>query len=255
MHALAIVCLPAGTTDIQAAVARAMGPYNMQTEVAPYRDYDAYGLDGKPGEHFFVHGSKDHPVPEGGWTWPLVAAAWNAHIEGEEFEQQILLDDDGRPYQVSTSNPHGEWDWYEIGGRWHSHFRHKREADGDPRIVNGTKAWMFANDPRPPYSCDALPINLIDLDATRDAAEVDAIAYYEGAERWGETITDTREEVIKKFRTHALTGQTLITLDGTWVEKPWDRENPEHAEVAAQMIAYLYSIPADSILVAVDYHH
>ncbi|WP_199552206.1 hypothetical protein [Streptomyces sp. N35] len=170
MHSVVLVCLPSDTRpeDIEAAVADALLPYSMEAVVDPWLDYQT----GPPHEHWSVH---DRGLPAG-TTWAQVARLRNEAYPGQS---PMLVDDDGHAYVVATYNPHGEWDWYQIGGRWSGYFPCRPQADGDPRLVAGSRSWTNEDQAAEPLTCDGGPLRLLDLDAMRRRKGDEAAALYD----------------------------------------------------------------------------
>ncbi|MER7177720.1 hypothetical protein [Streptomyces mesophilus] len=174
MHSVVLVCLPPDTRpeEIEHAVAAALAPYDEGLEVDPWRDFET----GRPHEHWSV-ARRDLPA---GTTWAEVA---RLHNEAYPDEPEMLLDEDGHAYTVTTYNAHGEWDWYQIGGRWSGYFVCRPQADGDPRLVVGERSWTNEGQPAEALTCDGGPLRLLDLDAMRTKAGDKAGARYDLWER------------------------------------------------------------------------
>jgi hypothetical protein len=140
----------------------ALAPFDENLEVEPYRDYE----EGEPGEQWYWD-AEDGDNP----TWPQVAGVWNAQY-GDEGE--MLLDDDGRAYRMSTRNPQSKWDWWKVGGRWPALMRVSAAYDGDPGIVRGELSWgaddMDKLRAGGPLNCDGGPKRILDLELTRGTA-------------------------------------------------------------------------------------
>ncbi|MBC9716561.1 hypothetical protein H9Y04_28915 [Streptomyces sp. TRM66268-LWL] len=190
MHSVVLVCLPPDTRpeDIESAVAAALMPYCLYTEVDPWRDYET----GQPHEHWTV---RDQKLPAT-TTWAQIAESYNRAYPGES---PMLLDEDGRAYRVVTYSPQAEFDWYQIGGRWCGYFLHRPEADGDPRLVTGERSWANEGEPAEPLACDGGPVGLLDLDAARARRGEEAAALYD---LWEATVRGLPEA--RPFR-HFLT--------------------------------------------------
>src|SRR5690348_1935595 len=94
-----------------------LAPYNENLEVEPYRDY----YQGLPSEHWSVETLRKAGLnpDDTTLTWAEVAEAHNRYYSAVG---KMKIDDDGRAYYMSTSNPQGYWDYWRIGGRWGGYF-------------------------------------------------------------------------------------------------------------------------------------
>lgn len=156
-HYRILVCLKPGQD-----IADALAPFDENLDVDPYREYE----EGEPGEQWFIDESDGENL-----TWPQVAGIWNAKY-GDERE--MLLDEDGRAYTMSTANPNAKWDWWKVGGRWPALMRVASAHDGDPAIVRGELSWgadeMDKLRAADPLCCDGGPKRILDLELTRGTA-------------------------------------------------------------------------------------
>lgn len=165
-HYRVLVCLKPGQ-----ALEEALAPFDENLDVAPYREYE----EGEPGEQWYWDAEDgQHP------TWPQVVGVWNAKY-GDEGE--MLLDDDGRAYRMSTSNPNAKWDWWKVGGRWPALMRVSAAHDGDPEIVRGELSWATDEMGKlrhgDPLSCDGGPKRILDLELTRATAAARAAGTFD----------------------------------------------------------------------------
>lgn len=156
-HYRILVCLKPGQD-----IADALAPFDGNLEVDPYREYE----EGEPGEQWFIDESDGENL-----TWPQIAGIWNAKY-GDERE--MLLDEDGRAYTMSTANPNAKWDWWKVGGRWPALMRVASAHDGDPDVINGDLSWtadeMDKLRSEGPLNCDGGPKRILDLGLTRATA-------------------------------------------------------------------------------------
>lgn len=165
-HFRALVCLKPGRS-----IEDALAPFDENLEVEPYRDYE----EGEPGDQWFLD-DEDRAT-----TWPQVAGVWNAQY-GDEGE--MLLDEDGRAYRMSTNNQRAKWDWWKVGGRWPALLRVSASHDGAAGIVRGELSWgadeMDKLRSENPLTCDGGPKRILDLELTRGtAAARKAVAFDE----------------------------------------------------------------------------
>lgn len=146
-------------------------PYNENTEVAPYRDYDKAE---RPQEHWiFKTLVQEHLLVED-VDWSGFVAAYNARYEGDA---PLFLDEDkGRVYQMSTYNPLSRWDWYQLGGRWTGFFKLKPGASG----VTGSPGLMTAKSTDPSWADQARKRD-IDIEGMKDAAGLKAAQLHDRA--------------------------------------------------------------------------
>lgn len=286
-------------------LAELMAPYDENTEVPRYRDYDSkrekarkiesVTRDYNAGEHTYKATLDARFTPpitpreeftdirnvsdvawKDAWrryeialeaiadlyTDEEVAAAYNAYWAqhgGEDTEYYVSLEPDDvhetRIYHWSTYNPQSKWDWYVIGGRWSGALRLKR---GGWRIVN-TKGWdasywsneqgwadietayvftdaekaAFANVPTDgewvPAGADIALARDIDWDALFEGGDTPGHAYVDKAEGWVEN------------------GKMI------WFGMSTDGDN-DQATWVLKYRKWTDDMPADSVIVAVDYH-
>lgn len=136
----------------------------------------------------------DNPV-----TWPTVAKLHNERYDHEERDEDgdlnremLHVDDDGRAYTWTTYNPESKWDWYQIGGRWSEYFiasavvmSEATDVDYN-RLVFGERAYGLPKDfQRHPgrVGCDGGPKFLLDFEALREKAGVEADERYSRYEK------------------------------------------------------------------------
>ncbi|OIO55437.1 hypothetical protein AUJ46_01290 [Candidatus Peregrinibacteria bacterium CG1_02_54_53] len=99
--------------DPEAAVARALEPFDENLDVEPYRDY----FDASDIQRMATH-----------YGLPPTDLAGLARKMRDWRGGEVGVDARGL-YAVSTYNPDGMFDWYEIGGRWNGYIRgSKRNA-------------------------------------------------------------------------------------------------------------------------------
>lgn len=129
-------------------------------------------------------------------TWETVARLYNERYghgkelatEGDASDSETLHydPDTGRAYTVSTRNPEAMWDYWRIGGRWGGYFV---VAQNGPGLITSRRGW---DSPEPrgdgKQRADGGPKRLLDFDAMRAQAEIDANAEYD---KWDTACADT----------------------------------------------------------------
>jgi hypothetical protein len=149
------------------ALEKALAPYDENLEVEPYRDYEG----GEPAGHW----SLDKGTLSGPVTWADVARLYNEKYgDGEE---QMLVDESGRAYSMSTRNPDAKWDYWRIGGRWGGRFPYRQEHAAD--IIRPERGWD-SPEVIMPMRCDGGPKRALDLDALREEKAVQARKEWQG---------------------------------------------------------------------------
>lgn len=164
---------------------RLLAPYDENTEVTPYREYEQGGP-----ETFWAY---EDLLSEGliavnqYVTWPEIVKAYNGKYypdAAETDKDRLYLDEDGRAYTLSTYNPDSKWDWYSIGGRWTGYFRVVKEhAD---KVLRGSPGLM--TEPSDYDHADGGPKYALDLKRMRKEAGKDARERYA---RYGKLVKGT----------------------------------------------------------------
>lgn len=165
-HYPVIVCL-----EDPADLEQALAPYDESLKVDSYRDYET----GDPADFWMVESLRKNAAlnpDDSTLTWAQVAEAYNAYMhdpDDPDGSDRMALDDDGRPYRMSTYNPRAKWDWYQVGGRWTGYFIAWRTARPEDLIIGSPG--LGVSSPTDPWRCDGgLKIDL-DFAAMRDEAE------------------------------------------------------------------------------------
>jgi hypothetical protein len=165
--------------DSPESVEELLAPFNENLECSPWRDM----LPTEPREHSFTTWALSNGLKDDvNLTWGSVIDFINqGHVKecGKNFpengetcedcgEQAILLNDEGKPYQVVNYNPEGHWDWWVIGGRWAGllPLNEKGKASKEP-----IRAWhtdTFVDTPANAEGlCDGAPLKLLDIKGRR----------------------------------------------------------------------------------------
>lgn len=176
-----------------------LAPYDENTQVAPYREYQ----DSEP-EKFWAYDQfrAEGLIPEHP-TWAEFAEAYNAKYGEEDGNAGLLVTEDGKPYEMSTYNPESKWDWWTIGGRWTGYFRfHKEHAKvvlrGEPGLMTSPSDWDH---------CDGGPKYALDLERMRkEAGEKARKRYHE----YQELVKDTPEAMTWKSFTDNISDSYTI---------------------------------------------
>ena len=179
------------------------------------------------------------------------------------------------PFDINLSadyNPDGMWDWWRIDAGEGERFAVKPEHDGDPRLIHCDPDEIIGYQ-REPLRCDGGPRGLLDFDASRREAYLQALTRWEARQRDFERLvadhpsarplTDA-EYTRPGFETMAdwaITATALLTLDGQWVEPeqmgPFtDLRDGEGAgdSYARQSTAYIEGLDDDCIVVRLSCH-
>lgn len=186
---------------LDAALTAALAPFDENTEVEPYRDYE----DGGPEDYWFVEamrrsardlaagtGIKPYKPDALGWstahsketpdeqraksaedarvaerlgdrpTWPQVIAAM-ADRYGPSDEQLFYDEESGRAYTMSTRNPLAKWDYWRVGGRWAGYFPYTHDAVD---VLHPERQWDSPKDIAH-HHCDGGRKRDLDLDGKR----------------------------------------------------------------------------------------
>lgn len=108
------------------AIPAALAPFDENQHVEPHRRY----IPGEPADfctpaELRAELGLDPEDPT--LTWAKLVAAYNDHYRNNP-DWHLYLDDDGRPYEISTANPQARWDYWTIGGGWSQYFPLKDTA-------------------------------------------------------------------------------------------------------------------------------
>lgn len=107
MHSCVYVLIGPDTNNIEAAVARALAPFDEALPVRPYKLHFNRSASEQMAKHYGLKaGDLKSLVPK--------VPEWVGGVGG--------IDTIGL-FTTKTDNPHGEWDWYEIGGRWNGYLK------------------------------------------------------------------------------------------------------------------------------------
>lgn len=165
-HFSVIVCIddPNKLDDV-------LAPYDENKDVEPYRDYEK----GDAKDFWAVSPLREHNglnPDDTSLTWAQVAEAYNARYSDDD---QLLVDESGRAYTMSTYNPESNWDYWRIGGRWGGYF-HVRPGF-EAKVIKPKRDWdspdvVLAN------TCDGGPKAALDLDTLREAKAEEARKTY-----------------------------------------------------------------------------
>jgi hypothetical protein len=112
-------------------------------------------------------------------TWPTVARLHNEKYgyterteDGDLNRETLHIDEDGRAFTWTTYNPDSKWDYWRIGGRWSGYFIATEMA---PELIQPDSHW---DGPRPGtlgrLACDGGPRRLLDFEAMRERAGIEA---------------------------------------------------------------------------------
>lgn len=187
-HFPVTVCLPPmAREDVDAAIKKALAPFDEHLEVEPYKDFES----GAAAEHVSVAASRAGGLlpSDGDLTWQQVADAYNTrHEYGPDDSGRMQVDADGRAYTWSIYSPNSMWDWWVIGGRWLGYFVVKPEHDGDARLIKGEPG-TFDNKAEP-GRVDGGPRGLLDFEALRNAQATEAGELYD---RWTKLVDGMAE--------------------------------------------------------------
>jgi hypothetical protein len=165
-HYSVVVCLD-DPDNLKAALA----PFDENREIEPYREYE----DGGPNEYWAVkHLREENGLnhDDATLTWQQVAHAYNARYAPDD---ELLVDESGRAYQMSTRNPDAKWDYWRIGGRWGGYFRY-RDGCRD-QILKPERDWD-SPDSIAATACDGGPKAALDFVALREAKAEEARKTY-----------------------------------------------------------------------------
>jgi len=169
-HFTVTVCI-----DDPEKLEEALAPFSEELSVEPYKSYIYKTDDAKPEDHWDAESVYPGGIPDG-LTWQQYAADFNAHCsldEDDEDGQYIHVDEDGKPYTMSTYNPQSKWDWWQAGGRWTGRFAAKPGAD-PAELITGEPG-LRASAAREGY-CDGGMKRALDLDRPGDEAAAKALA-------------------------------------------------------------------------------
>lgn len=165
-HYSVVVCLsdPDKLKDV-------LAPFDENLDVEPYRDYEK----GDPKDFWAVTVLREESglnLDDATLTWAQVAEAYNARYSDDD---QMLVDDSGRAYTISTYNPESKWDYWRVGGRWGGYFRVRPGCEA--QVIKPERGWdspdlVLAN------ACDGGPKAALDLAALREAKADEARKTY-----------------------------------------------------------------------------
>lgn len=177
-HFTVIVC-----TEDPSELESLLAPYDETLEVAEYREHE----QGEPKDYWAVRTfrEQDNLNPDDATlTWAQIAEVHNRRWDDSP---PMLIDEHGRAYSMSTSNPKGKWDYWRVGGRWGGFFT--TTSPGDPRLFRPERDWdspdVIAKD-----SCNGGPKELLDLAGMRERAAAEARENYE---KWSKVVECTPE--------------------------------------------------------------
>ncbi len=126
MHSCVYVLIGPDTNNIEAAVVRALAPFDEALQVRPYTLHINRSATEQMAKHYGLKAddlkSLVSKVPE-----------WVGGVGG--------IDNFGL-FTTRTDNPHGEWDWYEIGGRWNGYLKGRvpRSSDTESGAIENNSA-------------------------------------------------------------------------------------------------------------------
>ena len=282
-HFSVVVCI-----EDPAKLGAVMEPYSEQLETEPYRHYEEGGAAG----HWAVKSLREHEglnPDDATLTWAQVAEAHNRRYGGDE--KPLLLDEDGRAYQMSTYNPQSKWDWWTIGGRWAGYFvagwggrcDKGRKADLDLNALRAVKAdearktygqWTRLTGGLP----EALPWSVFTdnisegsgytIDQAREEYHAQPRVQAADADdqfRWRDDVIAEFGKPEKLYVAHAtaraVPGYATVTLDGRWMapgRMGWfgcsDDEEGDRIGYWEAANAYIESVPDSAFLIALDCH-
>jgi hypothetical protein len=118
-------------------------------------------------------------------TWADVVRVYKERF-GDDGDEPLHLDEDGRAYTMTTYNPGSKWDWWAIGGRWTGYYPYRRNTKAT--VITGEAGLM--TDPAAPGRCDGGPLSALDLDAMRTDAAAKALKRFQ---LYQETVKGTPE--------------------------------------------------------------
>jgi hypothetical protein len=180
-HFSVVVCL-----DDLSKLDSALAPFDENREVEPYKAYEKEDPRDYWGVSFLREKAGLNP-DEASLTWAQIAEAHNTHWDDSP---PMLIDEAGRAYTMTTSNPDGYWDYWRVGGRWGGYFTYLAD---DPRLLKPSRDWG-SPDLIMPNTCDGGPKALLDIAGMR-----------------GRAADKARED-------HA---KWLVAVDGTPEALPW----------------------------------
>lgn len=268
----------------------ALAPFDENLEVAPYRDYET----GEPSEYWVYRAlkraaqhvadgtgilpydpdalgasnrwSKETPAEQHAKleadaatfhalpdpvTWVDIVKLHNERY-GTGESDSLHLSEDGRAYTLSTYNPKSKWDWYQIGGRWAGRFR-LCGYSGHPQAIYG-KPGTFTEPNLNKAKCDGGPKRILNLDATRRAAEAEELGrhvefcklveHLPEAVLWSEFVARHKADedgyTIEQARADYHAQPRVLALKGTdfqYWNDPFERFQRPREEVLARAAA------------------
>jgi hypothetical protein len=215
-HFSVLACLPPGTElgKVNDLLADVMAPWDENTDVEPYRDYEDGGIE----DFWFVSsmrtgaehhrngtGLKKHTPDMLGWssestkdtpdqqraefaekakwserlgenpTWETVVTLHNERYSENESQPLSYDPEMGRAYTMSTYNPESKWDYWRVGGRWSGYFTAKPGS----MVIPSEKHWDSPKDSAGEGRCDGGAIKDLDLATLRAGAAGDAEIRYQ----------------------------------------------------------------------------
>jgi len=152
----------------------ALAPFSEELEVEPYKDYSVSD-EPTPEKQWDADDIYPDGIPDG-LTWQRYAADHNAHYkltEDDNAGEYMYVDEDGKPYTMSTYNPKSRWDFWQVGGRWTGRYVIRDGAD-PAELVTGAPGLQTS--PCPDGYCDGGMIRALDLERMGDEAASKALA-------------------------------------------------------------------------------
>lgn len=140
-----------------------LAPYDENMEVEPYReDIPQKDIDHMV-EYYTKYAEERERIENLDTNDRTTLTRYWKRFKGGE----MLIDEDGTPYQMNTYNPKSKWDWYEEGGRWQGLLRLKHGEKG----VLGEASHMFENYEHGTEYVDSAKMSAIDWQYMRNDPE------------------------------------------------------------------------------------
>lgn len=126
MHSCVYVLIDPNTNNIEAAVARALAPFDESLQLRPYKLHLNRSATEQMAKHY---GLKANDLKS---LVPKVSE-WVGGVGG--------IDNFGL-FSTRTDNPHAKWDWFEIGGRWNGYLKGRvpRSSDTESAVIENNSA-------------------------------------------------------------------------------------------------------------------